>query len=326
MSLYDEIKNNIHNISKPISIVYPEGWNKDIQTAALTIAEENPNIRPILIFRAKSEIPSDLAKKVQTITLEDDLSKYANYIYEVRKHKELSNADANKLARQPNFLGSAMVACGDADGEICGIEYSTADTLRAALQIVKAKPGTKTVCSGFIMEKGNEKLVFGDSSVNINPNPEELATITKSLGNFAKSIALLNDVRVAMLSYSTAGSGKGESVDKVKEAYELVKKDKEFISKYDVFGEIQFDAAIDMNVMHKKAKTLNWKEPANVFVFPDINAGNIGYKIAQRLGKYQAIGPVIIGLNKPVNDLSRGARASDVVQLSYITALQTVNK
>ncbi len=128
-----------------------------------------------------------------------------------------------------------------------------------------------------------------------------------------------------MLSYSTDGSGKGDSVDKVKKAFAMVSNDNEFTSKYKCFGEIQFDAAIDMSVMRKKAKKLEWNAPANVFVFPNIDAGNIGYKIAQRLGNYQAIGPVIIGLNKPVNDLSRGANENDVLQLTYITALQVIN-
>ena len=255
-----------------------------------------------------------------------DVTKYAEYIYDARRNKGISMEDATKLAKSPNFLGSTMVALGEADGEICGIEYSTADTLRAALQIVKPSPDVSTVCSGFIMEKGSKRYVFGDSSVNINPDPEQLASITKALGYFAKSIANIKKPRIAMLSYSTAGSGKGESVDKVRQAYEIISVDETFVKECSVFGEIQFDAAFDINVMHKKAKELKWDEQANVYVFPDINAGNIGYKIAQRLGSYQAIGPVILGLKKPVNDLSRGASASDVKMLSYITALQAITQ
>lgn len=326
MSLFTELETQILANNKEIKIVFPEGWNTDIQKAAATVLEKlNGIIKPILIFRNKNELPSNLPDKITTFVIEDsDLSKYIEYIFEARKMKNITMEQATQLASQPNFLASAMVAMNEADGEICGIEYTTADTLRAALQIVKAHHDVKTVCSAFIMEKDDERLVFGDSSVNINPNYEELASIAKSIAQFSTSITRLKDVRVAMLSYSTDGSGKGESVDKVKQAYNLICLDESFINRYNVFGEIQFDAAYDINVMHKKAKKLNWNKPANVFIFPNIDAGNIGYKIAQRLGKYQAIGPTILGLNKPVNDLSRGASAEDVVKLAYLTAAQVI--
>ena len=327
MSIFNEIKKDLSSSKKQIKIVYPEGWNSEIVKATTALVHKTDSIIPILIFRSKDEIPSSLSEKIKTVVIDGlDLKKYAEYIYEARRNKGISMEDATKLAKMPNFLGSTMVAMGEADGEICGIEYSTADTLRAALQIVKPSPDVATVCSGFIMEKGSTRYVFGDSSVNINPDPEQLASITKALGHFAKTIANIKKPRIAMLSYSTAGSGKGESVDKVRQAYEIVSVDETFVKECSVFGEIQFDAAFDVNVMHKKAKSLNWDEQANVYVFPDINAGNIGYKIAQRLGSYQAVGPVILGLKKPVNDLSRGANASDVQMLSYITALQAITK
>lgn len=328
MSLYDEVITKIKEVNRPIKIVYAEGWNSEIIKAAKEVLSVAKGIiQPVLIFRSASEIPSDLPKDIQIVDISTcNLDKYANTIFELRKHKNVTLQQATQLARQSNFLASTMVYLGEADGEVCGIEYTTADTLRAALQIVRARQDVKVVCSAFVMEKGNEKLVFGDSSVNINPSHEELASITKSIAHFATDIAQLKEVRIAMLSYSTVGSGKGESVDKVRKAYELVLVDESFIEKYKVFGEIQFDAAYDLNVMHKKAKNLDWKEPANVFVFPNIDAGNIGYKIAQRLGKYQAIGPVVLGLNKPVNDLSRGASASDVAYLTYLTALQAVTQ
>ena len=325
MPIFNEIKKKLLSSKEQIKIVYPEGWNSDIVKATTELVNETDVIIPILIFRNKSEIPTSLSKKIERMVIDGlDVTKYAEYIYDARRNKGISMEDATKLAKSPNFLGSTMVALGEADGEICGIEYSTADTLRAALQIVKPSPDVSTVCSGFIMEKGSKRYVFGDSSVNINPDPEQLASITKALGYFAKSIANIKKPRIAMLSYSTAGSGKGESVDKVRQAYEIISVDETFVKECSVFGEIQFDAAFDINVMHKKAKELKWDEQANVYVFPDINAGNIGYKIAQRLGSYQAIGPVILGLKKPVNDLSRGASASDVKMLSYITALQAI--
>lgn len=327
MSIFNEIKKKLLSSKEQIKIVYPEGWNLDIVKATTELVNETDVIIPILIFRNKSEIPASLSKKIERVVIDGlDVTKYAEYIHDVRRNKGISMEDATKLAKSPNFLGSTMVALGEADGEICGIEYSTADTLRPALQIVKHSPDVSTVCSGFIMEKGSKRYVFGDSSVNINPDAEQLASITKDLGYFAKSIANIKKPRIAMLSYSTAGSGKGESVDKVRQAYEIISVDETFVKECSVFGEIQFDAAFDINVMHKKAKALKWGEQANVYVFPDINAGNIGYKIAQRLGNYQAIGPVILGLKKPVNDLSRGADASDVKMLSYITALQAITQ
>lgn len=328
MSIFNEIKKKLLSSKEQIKIVYPEGWNSDIVKATTELVNETDVVIPILIFRNKSEIPASLSKKIESVVIDGlDITKYAEYIYDVRRNKGgISMEDATELAKSPNFLGSTMVALGEADGEICGIEYSTADTLRAALQIVKHSPDVSTVCSGFIMEKGSKRYVFGDSSVNINPDSEQLASITKALGYFAKNIVNIKKPRIAMLSYSTAGSGKGESVDKVRQAYEIISVDETFVKECSVFGEIQFDAAFDINVMHKKVKALKWDEQANVYVFPDINAGNIGYKIVQRLGNYQAIGPVILGLKKPVNDLSRGASASDVKMLSYITALQAITQ
>lgn len=327
MGIFNELKQRINESNQNTSIVFAEGWNKDVITAAETILNEvNGKITPILIFRTKAEVPANLRKEIKSIVIDDcDLTKYAQHIFELRKHKGISEDDAMNLAKQPNFLASTLVSLGEADGEICGIEYTTADTLKAALQIVKPATGVKTVCSSFIMERGEERLVFGDSSVNINPSVEELESIVRSMAGFARNIAKIDDVRIALLSYSTAGSGKGESVEKVRRAYELIKIDEEFMSQNKVFGEIQFDAAYDVNVMNKKAKDLDWNAPANVFVFPNIDAGNIGYKIAQRIGKFNAIGPVVLGLSKPVNDLSRGASASDVANLSYITVVQALN-
>ena len=154
------------------------------------------------------------------------------------------------------FSNGIYLNLGEADGEICGIEYPTADTLKAALQIVKPANGVKTVCSGFVMEKGEHRCIFGDASVNINPDSDELVSITKSLSSLARNIAKIMTPRIAMLSYSTAGSGKGASVDKVRNAYNLIKMDEAFLKENKIFGEIQFDAAFDLDVMKKKAKTL----------------------------------------------------------------------
>ena len=327
MNLLEQIKNNLKQSQKNVSIIFAEGWNKDIQAAANEATNEISSIIPILIFNNRQEIPSNLNERIKCVVINEiNLDEYANYIFELRKNKGINIDDAKKLASQPNYLASTMVAMGKADGEICGIEYTTADTLKAALQIVKTNPDTKVACSAFIMEKNGEQLVFGDCSVNINPDSEALASITKTISKFSKEIAKFDETRTAMLSYSSAGSGKGESVDKGRNSFEIVKQDQEFMKDYNVFGEIQFDAANSMKTMQKKVKNLNWSKPANVYIFPDISSGNIGYKIAQNIGGWQAIGPVILGLRKPVNDLSRGATISDVVQLTYITASQAINK
>ena len=328
MSILTELKSNIKKLENPIKIVYAEGWNKDIQDAAEEVIKiSNGKIIPILIFKNENEAKVSLPKQVKKIISgKDDLSKYENAIFEARKLKGLSLEEAKEMAKKPFYLASAMVVSGDADGEICGIEYTTQDTIRGALQIVKPAPGVKTVCSAFIMEKGKERLVMGDCAINLYPDAESLVSIVKSIAPFAVNIAGIEDPRIAMLSYSTAGSGKGESADKVRQAYDLLTVDESFMHSYKVFGDLQFDAAYVVDVQKKKAKSLNWNKPANVFVFPNIDAGNIGYKIAQRLGGYQAIGPVVLGLNKPVNDLSRGASCDDVIMLSLITATQSIKK
>jgi phosphate acetyltransferase len=267
-------------------------------------------------------VPADI--KISHIVIDsNDLTKYSQLLYELRKTKGMTEEEAKKLACEPNYLASLMVKANDADGEICGIDYTTKDTLKPALQIIKTAPGSKLVTSAFVMEKGQERYVFGDCAINLYPTSEELAEIAKMISIFAKDMAQIEHVHTAMLSYSTTGSGAGESVDKVKGAFNIIKDDAECKNKgISIFGEMQFDAAFVPEVMKKKAKGITWTTPANVFVFPNIDAGNIGYKIAQRLGGYDAIGPVLIGLALPVNDLSRGASKNDVVGLSYVTGNQ----
>jgi phosphate acetyltransferase len=188
---------------------------------------------------------------------EHDLNKYSSLLFELRKSKGMTEQQAKELVKQPNYLASLMVKNKDADGEICGIDYTTKDTLKPALQIIKTSPNAKLVTSAFIMEKNNELYVFGDCAINLYPTSEELANITKMIALFAYDVAQIHDIRLAMLSYSTAGSGAGESVDKVRNAYEIIKNDNELSSKnIQVFGEMQFDAAFVPEVMKKKAKSI----------------------------------------------------------------------
>jgi phosphate acetyltransferase len=189
---------------------------------------------------------------------EADLSKYTNLLFELRKAKGMTIEQAKELVKQPNYLATLIVKANDADGEICGIDYTTKDTLKPALQIIKTAPGAKLVTSAFIMEKNEELYVFGDCAINIYPTSEELANIAKMIALFAHDTAGINPVRAAMLSYSTTGSGAGESVDKVKAAYELIKNDADLQNKnIQIFGEMQFDAAFVPEVMRKKAKGIS---------------------------------------------------------------------
>ena len=254
----------------------------------------------------------------------DRLEIFANELYELRKKKGVSEEKAKELLKDPIYYGMMMVKMGDADGLVAGACHSTADTLRPALQILKTAPNTKLVSAFFIMivpdceygEKGT--FIFADSGLNANPTNDELSEIAissaKSWNKFMDA-----EAKVAMLSYSTYGSAKSELVDKVVEATNLVKEKEPTLL---VDGELQLDAAIVPEVAALKAKGSNVAGKANILVFPDLNVGNIGYKLVQRLGKAEAYGPLLQGIAKPVNDLSRGCSAEDIVGVVAITCVQ----
>lgn len=237
---------------------------------------------------------------------------------ELRKGK-MDEVECRAVLAKSNYFGTMLVKMGYADGLLGGATYSTADTVRPALQIVKTKPGNKIVSSCFIMhrrnEKGDELYAMGDCAININPTEDELVEIAVESARTARVFSI--DPKVAMLSYSTLGSGSGESVIKVANA---TKKLKEMKLDFPVDGEFQFDAAISPTVGKIKAPTSPVAGQANTFIFPDINAGNIGYKIAQRLGGFEAYGPILQGLNASINDLSRGCNAEEVYNMAIITA------
>ena len=222
------------------------------------------------------------------------------------------------------FYACIMVKAGDADGVVSGACHSTANTLKPALQIIKTKPGTKLVSAFFLMEVPNCELgengtfVFGDCGLNQNPNPEELAAIAVSSAESFKALVGV-EPKVAMLSHSTKGSAKHADIDKVAEATKLAK---EMAPELNIDGELQADAAIVPSVGASKAPGSNVAGAANVLIFPDLDAGNIGYKLVQRLAKAEAYGPMCQGIAKPVNDLSRGCSAKDIVGVIAITAVQ----
>ena len=227
---------------------------------------------------------------------------------------------AREILKQANYFGTMLVKMGIADSLLGGATYSTADTVRPALQLIKTKPGNKIVSSCFIMVRpsavgDNEVLAMGDCAINIKPTEDELVEIALECAQCAKIFDI--DPKVAFLSYSTLGSGKGEDVDKVRNA---AAKAKALAPDLPIEGEIQFDAAVDPRVARTKCKDSKVAGQANTFIFPDINAGNIGYKIAQRLGQFDAYGPILLGLNAPINDLSRGCNAMEVYSMAIITA------
>lgn len=254
------------------------------------------------------------------------LEEYASLLFELRKSKGMTEEEAKKTALIPNYFGTLMIKSGHADGMVSGANHSTADTVRPALQIIKSAHKDRAVSSFLVMVSNDKPYVFSDCAITINPSAKELADIALETSLSAEKFGI--EPKVAMLSFSTYGSGKGEQVDKVVEATKLAKEalqSDEFKNmKIELDGELQADAALDMVVARKKAPASHVAGNANVLIFPNLEAGNIGYKLLQRLGGCEAYGPMLQGLNAPVNDLSRGAFAEDIVGVIAITALQAV--
>ena len=238
---------------------------------------------------------------------------------ELRKGK-MTEEQCRAALKQGNYFGTMLVKMGYADALLGGATYSTADTVRPALQIIKTKPGNKIVSSCFILVRpsatgAREVLAMGACAINIKPTEDELVESGLETAATAKGFGI--DPKVAFLSYSTLGSGKGEDVDKMRNA---CAKAKALAPDLAIDGEMQFDAAVSPRVAHTKCPESKVAGHANTFIFPDINAGNIGYKIAQRLGSFDAYGPILQGLNAPINDLSRGCNAQEVYSMAIITA------
>ena len=250
----------------------------------------------------------------------DRMGEMVDLFCELRKSKNIQPDEARKTLSAGNYFGTMLVKMGVADALLGGATYSTADTVRPALQLIKTKPGSKIVSSCFIMVRPsatgeNEVLSMGDCAINIKPTAEELVEIAIESAECGRIFGI--DPKVAFLSYSTLGSGKGEDVDKMRTAAAMAK---EKAPDLPIAGELQFDAAVSPRVARTKCPGNPVAGHANVFVFPDINAGNIGYKIAQRLGNFDAYGPILLGLNAPINDLSRGCNAEEVYSMAIITA------
>ena len=249
----------------------------------------------------------------------DGMDAMVEKMVELRKGKMTAD-ECRAALKKGNYFGTMLVKMGVADALLGGATYSTADTVRPALQLVKTKPGNKIVSSCFILVRAsatgdNDVLAMGDCAINIKPEEDELVEIAVETAKCAKIFGIAP--KVAFLSYSTKGSGKGEDVDKMRNACE---KAKALMPDIPVDGEMQFDAAVSPTVGQLKFPGSPVAGYANTFIFPDINAGNIGYKIAQRLGGFEAYGPILLGLNAPINDLSRGCNAQEVYSMAILTA------
>jgi len=329
MSLLETIKNNAKQLNK--KIVLPEGLEERTLTAANEIIAEG--IADIILIGNPSQVVSkanelglsniEKAKIVDPIK-HDKKDDYANLMVELRKSKGLTKNEALKLLENPLYLATLMIKAGDADGEVAGAENATGDVLRPAFQYVKTLPGISVVSGAFIMilpekEYGeNGMLVFADCAVHPDPDAKQLAEIAVATAKTTKAITGM-EPKVALLSFSTKGSAKHAMVDKVVTATKLAQ---EAAPEFDFDGDLQADAAIVEAVGNKKAPDSKIAGKANVLVFPDLQSGNISYKLVQRMAHAEAIGPVLQGMAAPINDLSRGCSVSDIVNLVAITANQ----
>ena len=310
----------------PKKIVFTEGTDARILEASSRLLASN-FLEPILVGKVEdvekaAEECGFNIRGAQIIDPEeyDRMDEMVALFCELRKSKGVTPEQARKMLSSANYFGTMLVKMGVADALLGGATYSTADTVRPALQLIKRKPGHSIVSSCFILVRpsatgDNEVLAMSDCAINIKPTEDELVEIAGETAKCARIFGI--DPQIAFLSYSTFGSGKGEDVDKMRNAAEKAKK------KYPdlpIEGEMQFDAAVSPRVARTKCPDSKVAGHANTFIFPDINAGNIGYKIAQRMGNFDAYGPILLGLNAPVNDLSRGCNAAEVYSMAIITA------
>lgn len=310
----------------PKKIVFTEGEDSRILEAASRLLASS-FLHPILIGSGEkiAMAAEDCGFNIRGAEIidpakYDKIDEMAECLCELRKGKGITPERAREVLSQANYFGTMLVKMGVADALLGGATYSTADTVRPALQLIKTKPGNNIVSSCFILVRpratgDNEVLAMADCAININPTEDELVEIAGEAAKCAKIFGV--EPQLAFLSYSTHGSGSGETVDKMRNAALKARK------KYPdlpIEGELQFDAAVSPRVARTKCPESEVAGHANTFIFPDINSGNIGYKIAQRMGNFDAYGPILLGLNAPVNDLSRGCNASEVYSMAIITA------
>lgn len=328
MAIMGKIWENARKLKRLIAL--PEGSEPRTLKAAEKIKTEK--LAEVILLGNPEKIrlsAKDVGANIEGITIvepksSEKYSEYVNLFYELRKNKGITKEQAEEILLDEIYFATMMVKTGDAYGLVSGAIHSTGDLLRPALQIIKTAPGISIVSSSFIMETGEKEfgedgvLVFADCAINPNPNPEELASIALATASTARSLCGF-EPKIAMLSYSTKGSGKGEQVDKVVEATRIAKEKAPDLA---IDGELQLDTAIVKKVADLKAPGSKVAGKANVLIFPDLQSGNIGYKLVQRIAKANTIGPVSQGFAKPINDLSRGCSVDDIVNVAAITAVQ----
>ena len=321
--IIDEMKKRIEGKNKVL--VLPEGDDIRILGAASRLKKENL-CKPLLLgdkakIKELAELNNINIEGIEILNpIEDEkFEENVNKMFELRKGKNTLE-DCKKLLTGRNYYAIMLLYNGIADAALGGATYSTADTIRPALQIIKTKPGCNIVSSCFaLLKEDSPTLIFGDCGVNVNPTSEQLCDIAISSVETGRLFDV--DPRVAFLSFSTKGSAKSDEVTKVQTAVELMK-DKNVDFAYD--GELQFDAAYDASTGAKKAPNSPVAGKATVFIFPDLQSGNIGYKIAQRLGGYEALGPILQGVRMPVNDLSRGCNEEEVYKMAILSVAQSL--
>ena len=319
MDLFDSLKFKI--IRRNIKVAFPEATDARILGAASRLKAEEL-IEPILIGNLaeieKAAGARGIALENFTIIDPDHFDRWDEMVeaFVERRKGKVSKEDAEKILKDENYFGTMLTYMGITEGMVSGAIHSTGDTVRPALQIIKTKPGVSRTSGAFLMVRGRdqEKYLFSDCAINVNPSAQELAEIAVESAKTAELFDI--EPKVAMMSFSTKGSAKSPEVEKVAEATKIAQ---ELAPDF-----LQFDAAYIPGVAQLKAPDSQVAGQATVFVFPELQSGNIGYKIAQRFGGFEAIGPILQGLNKPVSDLSRGCNEEDVYKLSIITAAQSL--
>ncbi len=324
LELFESLKSKV--LGKNVRVVFPEGTEPRILGAVVRLQAENL-VHPVLLGNVEEikQSAKDNGFDVENIEIIDpssygEMEEMVEAFVERRKGKA-TEEQAREVLKDENYFGTMLTHMGKVDALVSGAVHSTGDTVRPALQIIKTKPGVSRTSGAFIMMRGRgqEKYLFSDCAINVNPSAQELAEIAVES---AKTAEMFNiDPKVALLSFSTKGSAKAEEVTKVAEATRIAK---ELAPQYEIDGEMQFDAAFVKSVADQKAPGSNVAGEASVFVFPELQSGNIGYKIAQRFGNFEAIGPILQGLNKPISDLSRGCNEEDVYKTAIITANQAL--
>lgn len=333
--LFEKLKQNA--VNNPQRIILPESTEPRTLRAADRIIADG--IAQIFLIGDKSEILAKATEleltNIQKAVFVDPsdaqaVEKYAQLFYELRKNKGVTIEDARKKVQDPLYLGCLIIKSGEADGQVAGAMNTTGNVLRAAFQVLKTAPGISVVSGAFIMMMPdgspygeNGVMVFADCAVLPDPNAEELAQIAVSADRTARALAGIDEPKIAMLSFSTKGSAKHEKVDKVVEATKLAL---EMNPDLKIDGELQADAAIVPSVGACKAPGSEIAGKANVLVFPNLEVGNIAYKLVQRIGGAKAVGPVLQGLAAPVNDLSRGCSDDDIYRTILLTCNQAINK